>query len=293
MFLEKLRAKFQYMAVILLLILTSFVIHKVFGLTQPTEAWMCNPNGYVIRIIDDSVTSEVRSIEAVNDPYLKSFVASLTNYISTRFPNAGSCTENSDRGSMSSLTFVRLPLVTSGNNPLAATPKLSPSFPGITCRLDSPWVKLAIRNSDKPLIQGVFIWNERQFLADQALLANPNLTLDSPPIPLSNRLFEKYAADYADSEILQSPSGKASITERIPLDVLWLFRNSPQTTFIPFSSAARSSMNTMSKRVAKNYINLTQKLFDQCFASAQKSEQRYETVLDLRNTISLDRYQIH
>jgi hypothetical protein len=287
MFLEKLRAKFQYMAVILLLILTSFVIHKVFGLTQPTEAWMCNPSGYVIRIIDDSVTSEVRSIEAVNDPYFKSFVASLTNYISTRFPNAGSCTGNPDR-SMSSLTFVRLPLVTSGDNPLAAPPKLSPSFPGITCRLDSPWVKLAIRNSDKPLIQGVFIWNERQFLADRALLANPNLTLNSPLIPLSNRLFEKYAADYANSKILQSSSGKASITERIPLDVLWLFRNSPQTTFIPFSSAARSSINTMSKRMAKNYINLTQKLFDRCLASGQKSEQRYGTVLDLRNTISLD-----
>jgi hypothetical protein len=293
MFLEKLRARFQYMAVFLLSILASFVIYKVFGLTQPTEAWMCNPNGYVIRIIDDSVTSEVRSIEAVNDSYFKSFVASLTNYISTRFPNAGSCTENLDRGAMSSLTFVRLPLVTSDNNPFAAPPKLSPSFPGITCRLDSPWVKLAIRNSDKPLIQGVFTWNERQFLADQALLANPNLTLDSPLIPLSNRLFEKYAADYADSEILRSRSGKASITERIPMDLLWLFRNSPQTTFIPFSSAARSSMNTMPKRMAKNYINLTQKLFDRCFASAQKSEQRYETVLDLRNTISLDRYQIH
>lgn len=292
-FFKKLIAKFQYLAIILLLVLISFKIYKVFGLTYPKEAWMCNPNGYAIGISDDSVTSEVKSIEAVNDPYFKSFVASLTNYISSRSPKSGSCAGNSDKGSMSSLTFVRLPLATSGNNPLAAPPKLSPSFSGITCRLDSPWVKLAIRNSDKPVVQGVFIWNERQFLGDQALLANPNLSLNSPLVPLSNRLFEKYANDYADSEILRSPSGKGSITERIPLDVLWLFRNSPKTTFIPFSDAARSSMNTIVKLSAENYIDLTQKLFDQCFASGQKFDQRYETLLDLRNTMSLDEYQIH
>jgi hypothetical protein len=292
-FLEKLRAKFKYVVIILLSILTSFVIHKVSGLAQPKETWMCNSNGYAIRIIDDSVSSEVRSIETVNDPHFKLFVTSMTNYISSRFPSTGSCKGKSGEKPMHSLIFVRLPLVTSGNDPLAPPPNLDASLPNITHRLNSPWVKLAIRYSDRKLIQGVFIWNERQFLGDQALLANPNLSLDSPLIPLSNHLFEKYATDYADSEILRSPSGEANITKRIPPDVLWLFRNSPQTTFMPFSSAARSSMSTMSKRVAKNYINLTQKLLDQRFSSTQKVDQRYKTVLDLRNTIPLDQYQIH
>jgi hypothetical protein len=176
---------------------------------------------------------------------------------------------------------------------LAPPPELDTSLPNITCHLDSPWLKLVIRHSHPPLIQGVFLWNERQFLGDQALLSNQNLSLNSPLVPLSNRLFQQYAADYADSEILRLPSGKSNITERIPFDVLWLFRNSPQTTFIPFSDAARSSMNTILKRATENYINLTQKLFDQCFASTQKVDQRYETVLDLRNTISLEQYQIN
>ncbi|MDB9417974.1 hypothetical protein [Microcystis aeruginosa] len=292
-FLEKIKAKLRYVVTIGLSVLTVFVIYKVFRTTQATEAWMCNPNGYAIRIIDDSVTSEVRSIKAVNDPYFKSFITSLTDYISAKFSGAGSCKDNSGEEPINRLIFVRLPLVTSGNDPLAPPPELDTSLPNITCHLDSPWLKLVIRHSHPPLIQGVFLWNERQFLGDQALLSNQNLSLNSPLVPLSNRLFQQYAADYADSEILRLPSGKSNITERIPFDVLWLFRNSPQTTFIPFSDAARSSMNTILKRATENYINLTQKLFDQCFASTQKVDQRYETVLDLRNTISLEQYQMH
>jgi len=292
-FLEKIKAKLRYVVTIGLSVLTVFVIYKVFRTTQATEAWMCNSNGYAIRIIDDSVTSEVRSIKAVNDPYFKSFITSLTDYISAKFSGAGSCQDNSGEEPMNRLIFVRLPLVTSGNDPLAPPPELDTSLPNITCRLDSPWLKLVIRHSHRPLIQGVFLWNERQFLGDQALLSNKNLSFNSPLVPLSNRLFQQYAADYADSEILRLPSSKSNITERIPFDVLWLFRNSPQTTFIPFSDAARSSMNTILKRATENYINLTQKLFDQCFASTQKVDQRYETVLDLRNTISLEQYQMH
>jgi len=292
-FLEKIKAKLRYVVTIGLSVLTVFVIYKVFRTTQATEAWMCNSNGYAIRIIDNSVTSEVRSIKAVNDPYFKSFITSITDYISAKFSGAGSCKDNSGEEPMNRLIFVRLPLVTSGNDPLAPPPELDTSLPNITCHLDSPWLKLVIRHSHPPLIQGVFLWNERQFLGDQALLSNQNLSLNSPLVPLSNRLFQQYAADYADSEILRLPSGKSNITERIPFDVLWLFRNSPQTTFIPFSDAARSSMNTILKRATENYINLTQKLFDQCFASTQKVDQRYETVLDLRNTISLEQYQMH
>jgi hypothetical protein len=292
-FLEKIKAKLRYVVTIGLSVLTVFVIYKVFRTTQATEAWMCNSNGYAIRIIDNSVTSEVRSIKAVNDPYFKSFITSITDYISAKFSGAGSCKDNSGEEPMNRLIFVRLPLVTSGNDPLAPPPELDTSLPNITCHLDSPWLKLVIRHSHPPLIQGVFLWNERQFLGDQALLSNKNLSFNSPLVPLSNRLFQQYAADYADSEILRLPSSKSNITERIPFDVLWLFRNSPQTTFIPFSDAARSSMNTILKRATENYINLTQKLFDQCFASTQKVDQRYETVLDLRNTISLEQYQMH
>jgi hypothetical protein len=294
--LEKLKGKVQYLAIILLSILAGLSIYRVFDLTQTTAALMCNPNGYAIRIIDDSVTSEVRSIEAVNDPFFKSFITSLTDYISSKFSGATPCEGNSGEKPMINLIFVRLPLVTSGNDPIAPPPNLDTSLPNITCHLDSPWVKLAIGHSNSPLIQGVFIWNERQLLADQVLLSNQNLSLTAPLIPLSNHLFEQYATDYENSEMLRSISSEnaqATISERIPADVLWLFRNSPQTNFIPFSSAARSAMNTTLERAAGGYANLVAALFEQCFSSTQNSEQRYKTILDLRNILSIDEYKIH
>ena len=272
------------------------ISYGVFRMTQPTVALMCNSNGYALRIIDDSVTSEVRSIKSVGDPYFRSFITSLTDYIVAKFPGATPCKANSSEGAMINLIFVRLPLVTSGNAPLAPPPKLNTSLSNITCHLDSPWAKLAIRRSNNPMVHAIFIWNERQFLADQVLLSGQNGSLNSSLMPLSNRLFEQYAADYANSEILRSPSGENadnSISKRIPADILWLFRHSPQTTFIPFSSAASSTMNTTLKLAVGGYIHLTKKLFDRCFSLTQNSQQRYKTILDFRDIIHLNEYQIH
>ncbi|MCE2718531.1 MAG: hypothetical protein ACK6A9_17435 [Dolichospermum sp.] len=294
-FLGKLKAKLRYVVTIGLSVLTVFVIYKVFRTTQATEAWMCNSNGYTIRIIDDSVTSEVRSIKAVNDPYFNSFITSLTDYISAKFSGAGSCKDNSGEEPINRLIFVRLPLVTSGNDPLAPSPELDTSLPEITCHLDSPWLKLVIRHSHPPLIQGVFLWNERQFLWDQVLLSGQRPSLTQPLIPLSNRLFQQYAADYAGSEIMRSPSGEnpqPSISKRIPADVLWLFRHSWQSTRGPFSNIAQSAMRKTVEQSANGYTNLTKTLVDQCFTSG-KTEIRYKNVLDLQQIFSLDQYRIN
>jgi hypothetical protein len=294
-FLEKIKAKLRYVVTIGLSVLTVFVIYKVFRTTQATEAWMCNSNGYAIRIIDNSVTSEVRSIKSVNDPYFKSFITSITDYISAKFSGAGSCKDNSGEEPMNRLIFVRLPLVTSGDEPIKPPPGLPTSRSNITCRLDSPWVQLAIRRSSSPIIDAVFVWNERQFLLDQVLLSGQRPSLTQPLIPLSNRLFQQYAADYAGSEIMRSPSGEnpqPSISKRIPADVLWLFRHSWQSTRGPFSNIAQSAMRKTVEQSANGYTNLTKTLVDQCFTSG-KTEIRYKNVLDLQQIFSLDQYRIN
>ncbi|GBL17037.1 hypothetical protein MTo_04364 [Microcystis aeruginosa NIES-1211] len=294
-FLEKIKAKLRYVVTIGLSVLTVFVIYKVFRTTQATEAWMCNSNGYAIRIIDDSVTSEVRSIKAVNDPYFKSFITSLTDYISAKFSKTKPCQGNSREESRINLIFVRLPLVTSGDEPLKPPPGLPTSRANITCRLDSPWVQLAIRRSSSPIIDAVFVWNERQFLWDQVLLSGQRPSLTQPLIPLGNRLFQQYAADYAGSEIMRSPSGEnpqPSISKRIPADVLWLFRHSWQSTRGPFSNIAQSAMRKTVEQGANGYTNLTKILVDQCFISS-KTEIRYKNVLDLQQILTLDQYRIN
>lgn len=296
------RAKAKCFAIILVLV--GVMSHSVFDLAQQASATMCNPKSYTVKIIDQSVTgqSEVPSVEAVGDPHFRSFITSVTDHVLSKFMGKRPCQGNSDDEPIINLVFVRLPLVTSGNKPIAPVPSLDAPQSNVTCRLDSPWAKLTIRRSTSPLVRAVFIWNERQFLLDQVLLSGKKSgeshLLTVPLIPLTNRLFEQYARDYADSEILLSPSGERSqtttnISKRIPADVLWLFRKSWQSTRGPFSNIARSAMTTTLERAAGGYTNLALALFDQCFASTQNSEQRYESILDVRDVISLNKYQIH
>lgn len=293
------RVKAKCFAVVLVVVtLVVVIIDSKFDLANPMFTKMCNANGYAMNIIDEAVTQQkIPSVEAVNDPHFRSFITSVRDHILSKFVGAMPCQKNSDEEQTISLIFVRLPLVTSGDEPIAPAPSLDAPQSDLTCRLDSPWARLAVRRSTSPTVRAVFIWNERQFLLDQVLLSGKSHANIVPLTPLSNRLFEQYATDYADSEILRSPRGESShptppISERIPADVLWLFRNSWQSTRGPFSGIARSAMRTTLERAASGYTDLTKALIDQCFASA-KTEIRYKSVLDLKNIFTLDQYRIN
>lgn len=267
--------------------------------TNPTSATMCDPNSYSIQIIDQSVTrlSEVPSVEAVSDPNLRSYITSVTDNVLSKFKGMKRCQENSNDEPMINLVFVRLPLVMSENRPIAPPPSLNAPQSDVTCRLDSPWAKLAIRRSTTPLVRAVFIWNERQFLLDQALMSDARASPTQPLLPIDDRIFGQYVKDYTDSVLLaESPEARsaaqASISKRLPPEVLWLFRHAWQSTRGPFSTMAESALRSTVQRAAIGYTDLTKTLIDQCFASA-KTEVRYKSVLDLKNVFPLDQYQIN
>lgn len=289
------KVKIKYLVSICLSVLIGVVVYGVSEMDEPTVASMCKPNDYEIRIIDDSVTSEVREIKFVGDPHFKAFITSLTDYVLSKFSDTASCRGNSNKSSVINLIFVRLPLVTSGDEPMAVPPRLNISPSDLTCRLDSPWAKIAVRRSSNSSIDAIFIWNERQFLLDQVFLSGDRPSVTQPLLPLSNSLFEGYAADYAKTEIEGIPSGdnaQTNISKRIPADVLWLFGNSPRTTFIPFSSVARSQMQEVLKRGASGYTALNKALIDQCFSSG-KTDIHYKNILDLNKVFSLDQYRVN
>jgi hypothetical protein len=135
-------------------------------------------------------------------------------------------------------------------------------------------------------MQGLFIWNERQFLLDQLLLsgADPGKTIE--PIPVPSNLFNQYASDYVNSEMGRSSLGgksHSSISERIPADVLWLFRNSPQTTLIPFEIAAQTQMKIPAQRFSTNYIQLAKILLEQCLSTNASFNRHYGSIIDFRS----------
>jgi hypothetical protein len=118
----------------------------------------------------------------------------------------------------------------------------------------------------------VFLWNERQFLLDQALMSGIRAPPNNPLVPIDDRIFRQFVQDYTDSVLLARSSEarlatQASISKHLPPEILWLFRHVWQTTRGPFSTMVASALRSTIKQAESGYIDLTKTLVDQFFAS--------------------------
>ncbi|MDR2689615.1 MAG: hypothetical protein LBB76_07645 [Azoarcus sp.] len=152
-------------------------------------------------------------------------------------------------------------------------PMLSPPTGGqpLNCRIYSPWIDLAIeRREDEPSTRGLWKpvpqilaivrWNERQLLADQAVLAGVKNVPLSKAMPLSPRQLGYFITEYERSDLLGQAAAKP-IEERIPPDLLWLLRRSQQGT--PFTNSVHDAMGKVTEK--EGYTKLVLALIDRCF----------------------------
>jgi hypothetical protein len=271
---------------------------SAYASTETRTGTKCVPDSCTLRIVDVSARgqSEGPSLEQVNFPHFKAFIAAVTDHVVDAFAETTTGGAPPEETPKLDLVFVRLPLVTSGNEPTAPVPALPTPRSGVTCRLESPWARLMVRHSPRPLVRAVFLWNERQFLVDQVVLSGEGAFPAAQPTPLPSRLFWRYAADYAAVEIpayAPKPHIKSALplSELIPADVLWLFRHSWQTDRAPFPSVARNAMQDVVAQAGSAYSDLVSQLFDRCLADGTV-EQRYDRNLEHRDIIPLGAYRI-
>ncbi|TFH84737.1 hypothetical protein EQG41_20820 [Billgrantia azerbaijanica] len=231
--------------------------------------------------------SEAPSVDEIADVHFRAFVRTVTGHISSWL--TGACVDRERCSEASRLHFVRLPLASSGDEPIGAVPALE-AWPSDTCRVSSPWIDLAIQRTPSPQVRGVVRWNERQLLLDQAVIAGLRNPLDTPPEPLTGSEFERLAQEYADAEILRQPLAQP-VEERIPPDLLWLFRHSWQSTRGPFAGMARGAMRAAVERGAEGYTQLVVALIDHCLAS-EGGRHQYTSVRDVANLFSVEQYRI-
>ena len=167
-----------------------------------------------------------------------------------------------------------------------------PSMGGvhIDCRLFSPWIDLVVIRKPIPQIRGVVRWNERQLLADQAVLAGAkNVPLDRA-MPLVGAGF---LGEYMDTEVHPKRRTAAKpIEERVPPDLLWLYRRSAGGEL--FGSSVEWAMREARKKGAEGYTHLVLALIDRCFAAdeAKGAVLRYNSILDVADPALLEQYRI-
>lgn len=264
---------------------------------RPFSAIWPGSDGLLLEIqLNSGITSVVYSVDEVGDQFFSSFITSMINHLSSTLNGV-----NTDPYFSSSITsiinrlssilnggnidqtgvtdepeikvvFVRRGLMISEHDQTAIVPPSLIPEGDLSCRLESPWLKLDVQRSPVLRVHAVFFWNERQFLIDQAILSGE---------PASD--FTAMDSEGRDlSRLLDRPPfvSQSFLSDRAKF-----------TTWHPDASYIFIRMNTLNDHMVKHYPKLIQTLFDQCFSSQQYVLQRYKTILDIRGVVPLDEYQ--
>ena len=224
------------------------------------------------------------------------FVTAVTEHVAARLGRDKLCLYSVRSKEQSLLQFVGLGTYVIGNSadtimPTVQSFDVRPLFGG--CRISSPWIDIAFERRPVPWIRAVVRWNTRQFLADQAVLAGAQNVVPDVPTPLTRSEYLSFLREYQKSEIFNKPT-TTPVEERVPPDLLWLFRRSKQSNDHEppyFYSNVNSANNKVVEKGADSYTKLIIALIDRCFAS-DGANFHYSNILDAVDLISLEQYKI-
>jgi hypothetical protein len=232
-------------------------------------------------------------------PHFRVFVTDVTKHINSRLVrdklcinSAGSTDDmkNIKRERRSLLQFVEWPLFMGGREYLV--PGMAFTGPP-SCEIYSPWIDLVVVREPVPQIVGIVRWNERQLLVDQAVLAGAKNVPPGMAMPPKPGELGHFLSEYQHSEFRREPEpGAKPIEERVPPDLLWLFRRSWQSTLSPFIGSVRGAMNNATKKGTDGYTKLVITLIDRCFVSDDKTRLYYNSIIDVADPSLRKQYKI-
>lgn len=234
--------------------------------------------------------------DRTNNRLFDEFVGSVSNILSDKVIESGVHGTSSETNPTLEQIFKYNPLIVSKNTPTSSMPAMVPLTDEFSCHLDTPWVQLSITRPPNVHVQAVFIWNERQFLIDQYLLAGGKLLPAGQSNSVEASVFDEFVRDYTDTILLApTPEAKSvaqnSISERLPPEILWLFRQAWQSTRGPFFGQVDAALHTTVEQAAAGYLEITKGLIERC-STSQKMNERYESILELAEILPLERYKI-
>jgi hypothetical protein len=286
--------------VLVLIVLSLMVIFAVNSTypVQGSSTQSCKNMQTSIKIIDESGGKRISgtSLETLADSPFKTYVTTVSQYVLAK---AGEVPQNNGASKSRPevrLCFVYRPLIRT-NEKVGSPPSLDRIESTGSSYLNSPWAKLAISQSPKFVVQGIFLWNERQFLLDQALLSGARAAPTEDLASFDRNVFGQFVQTYKNSVLLAaSPEVRSaaqdSISRSWPVEVLWLFRNAWQSTLSPFSGEVDRALRFTIQHGAIGYTNLTKTIVSQFLTSA-KTEMYYKNVLDLKGLFTLNSYRIN
>ena len=248
---------------------------------------------YSVEIVDETRSISLHPVTVdladVTDMNFKAFVGAVSNHVL-----ATVCAEANDKDVQ--LLFIKRPLVKQAGGTADNLPAANrPSGPDLR-HLDSPWARLEMSGQPVRRISAVFVWNERQFLRDQTVLAGGSPASKGPPVSIEAAALARYSQDYANLIVLAPPETSKAVLSglatRLPPEILWLYRHAVQSTRASFSVFAMAALDATLSKAGRSYADIATSLFDRCFGSVAGTNEHYNNVLELKGITNLEAYRI-
>jgi hypothetical protein len=273
---------------------TTIKIYDETGGVEPFSAWGLEEDSvwpFMWRQQEESrsVKSYFTSpVNIIKHKYFKKYINTISRYVFAKVDAMGQCQGTAGLPQVE-LVFVYRPALSSGIVPFKDFTNSKSKFQA-TKQLDSPWVKLTLARSPQLNLKAVFIWSERQFLLDQALILGERSWDSRPPMPIALEIFDRWESDDPDPA---TPSQEASFARQLPADMRWLFKNA-RLSGLPNAvvGEVRSGLKFIMEQNDKpGYTDLNIALINQLFNDS-KQQIHYDSVLDLKDLFDIDKYQI-
>jgi hypothetical protein len=177
---------------------TSLLNILVVDYAFPKSLKKCQYSQNSVKILDESGGGlSGNSLKTLKDSPFKQYVADVSEYVFTKLDTMAQhqktvCPEVT-------LFFVYRPLYKLPLKPVESYFTLEPAKSKDARNLISPWVRIKLEKTPKYTFQAQFLWNERQFFLDQALLSGINLKIIEPLTPLDKMKLSQYFLNYEKS----------------------------------------------------------------------------------------------
>jgi hypothetical protein len=227
--------------------------------------------------------------DSTGDEHFRAFVTAVTEHAAARLARENLCLNSTESQERSLIQFVNWPLYHSSDRPLAPVPPLKASSTA-ACQITSPWMDLIIERKPVPSIRAIVRWNERQILADQAVLAGAKNVPKGVAKPISNVELGRFMDEYNRDELTAK-----SLEKRVPPDILWLlYRFQSRMPAGWVSDPIRNPRDTMymvTEKSVESYTKVVTMLIDRCFDAEEKSL-HYNSISDVADPVLLKQYKI-
>lgn len=272
------------------------IMMAIGGTSLAENVSTCSVDTVPIQILNRWGDKPVTTLSAIGFPSdipdFNTFIAAVTEHLAAKLAQEKLCLNSAESKARSLIQFSHLYLGTSENDHrLSAVRPLDAQFVGV-CRISSPWIDIAIEREPVPSVRAIVRFNERQFLADQAVLSGMRNVPPGIAIPLTNKeernqYIHEYMHRYAWQYKHAPPLGQQLIEELVPPDFLWLLDH-----IVVDNLPVLSNMGMLGviSEGAEGYTKIVVALIDRCFDS-DEVDIKFSSVLDVADLVPLEQYK--